>query len=101
MRKPGYYIFLFSDVIGYTSVRIYPNDNYLISDLQRNFEAECIDFISYYRETKQETLTLVSNFCEEYGISVRDFSGDILEKCEFYTFDKLVDKLNLIIKEMS
>lgn len=90
MVLPGYYIFLFSDVCGYTTIKIFNNDKRLIIDLQKSFEEMCLDFVPYFRENKIDATVLVSNMVAEHGVSVIDFTGDILEKEKYYSCDDII-----------
>lgn len=90
MILPGYYIFLFFDICGYTSIKIYGNDKRLITDLRKAYEEMFLDFIPYFRESKTDAAVLVSNIIEEHGVSVIDFTGDILEKEKYYSCDNAI-----------
>lgn len=90
MVFPGYYIFLFSDVCGYTTIKIFNNDKRLITDLQKSYEEMCLDFVPYFRESKIDAAVLVSNMVDEHGVSVIDFTGDILEKEKYYSCDDII-----------
>lgn len=90
MIEPGYYIFLFYDVCGYTSMRVYNNDKILIRDLGKQFSDQFMDVTTYFRKTKIDTLTLVLNMVDDLGISVIDFTGDLFEKNRFYSYDDLI-----------
>ena len=95
MKKDGYVILLLSDVFGYVNVRIYPNDEYLVNDAIKQLEIIGIDHINYFQKTKQDTLVLVKDICENYGVSVRDFSGDIFDINEYYSISDLEKILDL------
>lgn len=90
MVLPGYYIFLFSDICGYTTIKIFGNDRKLITDMQKAYEEMFLDFIPYFRKSRTDAAVLVSNMVEEHGLSVIDFTGDILEKEKYYSCDEII-----------
>ena len=102
MIEPGYYIFLFSDVGGYTSLRIYVNDKNLITDVSKMFTENFLDFRTYFRKTKLDTMTLVLNIVDEHGVSVLDFSGDLFEKARLLSYDDIVNGgyLEVVLNEI-
>lgn len=81
------------DVIGYTSIRIYPNDTYLIPDVRRNFEVCGIDYKLYSAADDRELLNKCIHLIEEYNVSVRDMSGSFLQADRFYSSEDALHEL--------
>lgn len=99
MVKKGFYIFMFLDVIGYTSIRIFSNDTCLIPDIKRDYEVGGIDYELYYAADDEELIKKCMYLVEKYNVSVRDMTGMFLCTDEFYKADDAFDKLKALLPE--
>lgn len=93
LNDKGYYVLIFSDVIGYCNVSILPDDGKFVKDtLDFLTENRQLDFVSYFRKTYFDTYVLVSNIVDEQGLSVYDYSGDFLPEKRLYPNNEIIKK---------
>ena len=99
MLRQGFYLFMFLDVVGYTSIRIFLNDTYLIPDIKRDYEIGGIDYKLYYAANDEELIKKCMYLVEKYNVSVRDMTGMFLLTDRFYKADDAFHELKALLPE--
>ena len=99
MVKDGYYIFLFLDVIGYTTIMILDNDVNLIEDYRERYEYEGIDYKLFFAKNDYWLLRKTIRLVQKYNVSVRDMTGHFLRVCVYYRCDEALEALIAVLPE--
>lgn len=80
ITKSGFYVFMELDVIGYTVLKIYKNDKYLIPDIRKNYEVEGIDYKEKFLRNESEVIDYCLYMINEHGLGVRDYTKKFMDE---------------------